>query len=45
MAAWRKESALGHATVRVTFDTYTHVLQPMHDEVASRVAALVDGAG
>ncbi|MDQ6947897.1 MAG: site-specific integrase [Actinomycetota bacterium] len=39
------QERLGHASVRVTLDTYTHVLQPMHGEAASRIAALVDGAG
>jgi len=39
------QERLGHASVRVTLDTYTHVLQPMHEEAASRIAALVDGAG
>jgi len=39
------QERLGHASVRVTLDTYTHVLQPMHEEAAARIAALVDGAG
>jgi len=39
------QERLGHASVRVSLNTYTHVLQPMHEEAASRIAALVDGAG
>jgi integrase len=38
------QERLGHASVRVTLDTYTHVLQPMHEEAAIRIAALFDRA-
>jgi integrase len=34
----------GHASVKVTLDTYSHVMPPMHQEAAARVAAIVDGA-
>ena len=37
------QERLGHASVYVTLDTYTHVLPPMHEEAASRIALLVDG--
>lgn len=36
------QERLGHASVKVTLDTYTHVLPPMHEEAATRIAALVD---
>lgn len=36
------QERLGHASVNVTLDTYTHVLPPMHREAASLIAALVD---
>jgi integrase len=36
------QERLGHASVNVTLDTYTHVLPPMHRDAASRIAALVD---
>jgi integrase len=39
------QERLGHASVKVTLDTYTHVLPPLHQEAATRIAALVDGAG
>jgi integrase len=38
------QERLGHASVKVTLDTYTHVLPPMHRAAASRIAALVDGS-
>ena len=38
------QERLGHASVNVTLDTYTHVLPPMHMEAASRIAALVDSS-
>ncbi|MGI8608892.1 MAG: site-specific integrase [Candidatus Dormibacteria bacterium] len=37
------QERLGHASVRVTLDTYTHVLQPMHRDAANRIAGLIDG--
>jgi integrase len=39
------QERLGHASVSVTLDTYTHVLPPMHREAATQIAALVDGSG
>jgi integrase len=38
------QERLGHASVKVTLDTYSHVMPPMHQEAAARVAAIVDGA-
>jgi len=38
------QERLGRASVKVTLDTYTHVLPPLHQEAAARIAALVDGA-
>jgi integrase len=32
---------LGHATVSMTLDTYSHVIPAMHEDAASLVAALV----
>lgn len=37
------QERLGHASVKVTLDTYSHVMPPMHQEAAARVAAIVDG--
>jgi integrase len=37
------QERLGHASVKVTLDTYSHVMPPMHQEAATRVAAIVDG--
>jgi integrase len=37
------QERLGHASVKVTLDTYSHVMPPMHQEAAARVAAMVDG--
>ena len=33
------QERLGHASVKVTLDTYSHVMPPMHQEAAARVAA------
>lgn len=33
---------LGHSSVAITADIYTHIRQAWHDESADRVAALVD---
>ena len=38
------QERLGHASVKVTLDTYSHVMPPMHQEAAARVAAMVGGA-
>lgn len=35
---------LGHATIAITLDTYSHVLPSMDEEAASTVAALILGA-
>jgi hypothetical protein len=32
----------GHASMKVTLDTFSHVMPPMHQEAAARVAAIVD---
>jgi integrase len=37
------QERLGHASVKVTLDTYSHVVPPMHQEAATRVAAILDG--
>lgn len=35
---------LGHATISITLDTYSHAIPAMQEEAAARVAALVFGA-
>jgi integrase len=37
------QERLGHASVKLTLDTYAHVLPPMHRAAADRFAAMVDG--
>jgi len=37
------QERLGHSNVKVTLDTYSHVMPPMHAEAAARIAAIVDG--
>jgi hypothetical protein len=32
---------LGHATVAITLDTYSHAIPAMQEEAAARIAALV----
>ena len=32
---------LGHATVAITMDTYTHAVPALQEEAAERIAALV----
>jgi len=32
---------LGHASVMITLDTYSHVVPTLQDEAAARIAALV----
>ncbi len=34
---------LGHATVSITLDTYSHAIPAMEEEAAAKVAAVVDG--
>ena len=36
---------LGHASVAITLDTYSHAIPALHEEAADTVAALVFGAG
>jgi integrase len=38
------QERLGHASVSVTLDTYTHLLAPIQAEAAIRIAALVDAS-
>jgi integrase len=38
------QERLGHSSVKLTLDTYAHVLPPMHQDAAARIAAIVDGA-
>jgi hypothetical protein len=35
---------LGHATIGVTLDTYSHVGEGLQEEAATRVAGLIFGA-
>ena len=37
------QERLGHSNVKVTLDTYSHVMPPMHADAAARIAAIVDG--
>lgn len=39
------QERLGHSTVAMTLDVYSHVVPSMEEEAAERVAALVFGAG
>ena len=34
---------LGHASIAITLDTYSHVLPSMQEDAAARVGALLDG--
>ncbi len=36
---------LGHSSIVLTLDTYSHVLPAMHREVAVKMDALLDDAG
>ena len=36
---------LGHATIAITLDTYSHVMPSLQSDVADTVAALVFGSG
>lgn len=38
------QELLGHATIAITMDTYSHVLPGMQEEAAERIAALLDPA-
>ncbi len=38
------QEMLGHASIALTMDTYSHVLPGMQDESAARLNALLDGA-
>jgi hypothetical protein len=37
------EERLGHSSIKVTIDRYSHVIPSMQDEAAARIGALVDG--
>lgn len=37
------QERLGHSNVKVTLDTYSHVMPTMHADAAARIAAIVDG--
>jgi len=39
------QERLGHANIRITLDTYSHVLPDLQESAAELVAALVDGPG
>jgi integrase len=39
------QERLGHKTINITLDTYSHVLPDMQESAAELVAALVDGEG
>ena len=45
MASTTSEERLGHKTVGITLDLYSHAVPGMQAEAASRIAALVDAAG
>ena len=36
---------LGHATIAITLDTYSHVIPSLQADVANTVAAMVFGTG
>lgn len=38
------QERLGHSTISITMDTYSHALPDMQESAAELVAALVDGA-
>ncbi len=38
------QELLGHATIAITMDIYSHVLPGMQEEAAERIAALLDPA-
>ena len=35
---------LGHASVSITLDTYSHAIPALQEEAATRLAALIDGS-
>ncbi len=35
------QEMMGHATINITLDTYSHVLPDMQDEAADRLGALL----
>ena len=39
------QERLGHATISITLDVYSHAIPAMQEEAASRVAALLDPGG
>lgn len=38
------QERLGHASIAITGDVYSHVTPGMQEEAAARVAAIVDGS-
>jgi integrase len=36
------QERLGHSSVKLTLDTYAHVIPPMHWDAAARIASIVD---
>jgi integrase len=36
------QERLGHASIVITLDTYSHVMPGMQDDAAAKVAALID---
>jgi integrase len=36
------QERLGHSSVKLTLDTYAHVIPPMHRDAAARIASIVD---
>jgi integrase len=38
------QERLGHSSIAITLDTYSHVIPDMQDEAAAKIGAVVDGA-
>jgi integrase len=38
------EETLGHSSVSVTLDEYTHPAQPAHEQAAAQIEALMEGS-
>jgi integrase len=36
------QERLGHATIGITLDTYSHAIPAMHEDAAAQVAALIN---
>jgi integrase len=37
------QERLGHATIAITLDTYSHAIPAMQEDAAAKIAALLDG--